>query len=80
MHLGYYRAAGGTAVVVSDSTGWSGRLGALEATRDSLTGRVVVRVDSSALRPPPRPADARGGAASAALRAALPLHSGTFVP
>ena len=59
MHLGYYRAAGGTAVLVSDQRGWWGRLGALEAIRDSLTGRVVVQVDSAALRPPARPVDAR---------------------
>ncbi|HYC32196.1 MAG TPA: serine/threonine-protein kinase [Gemmatimonadales bacterium] len=83
MHLGYYRAAGGTAVLVSDSRGWSGRLGALEATRDSATGRVAVQVDSAALRPPEQPADRRRRAgtagtvsAAAAARAAFPSRNG----
>jgi hypothetical protein len=56
MHLGYYRAAGGTAVLLADSAGWSARVGALEAVRDSVTGTARVRVDSATLRPPPRPA------------------------
>jgi hypothetical protein len=70
VHLGYYRAAGGTAVLVSDSTGWSGRLGALEARRDSLTGRVVVQVDSATLRPPSRPARSPRAAGAGRSRAA----------
>ncbi len=54
LHLGYYRAAGATAVLLSDSAGWSARVGALEAVRDSVTGVASVRVDSATLRPPRR--------------------------
>jgi hypothetical protein len=59
MHLGYYRAAGATAVLLSDSAGWTARLGALETLRDSVTGVAAARVDSASLRPPPRPAPNR---------------------
>jgi hypothetical protein len=52
MGLGYYPATGGSAVLVTDSAGWSGRIGALEAIRDSVTGLAAVRVDSATLRPP----------------------------
>jgi hypothetical protein len=55
MHLGYFRAAGGTAVLLADSAGWSGRVGALETVRDSVTGVAPVRADSATLRPPRRP-------------------------
>ena len=56
LHLGYYPAAGGTAVLLADSAGWSGRVGALETLRDSVTGAAPVRVDSGSLRPPRAPA------------------------
>ena len=79
LHLGYYRAAGGTAVLVSDRAGWSARLGALEATRDSVTGRVAVLVDSAALRPPPRPHRVRRRAA-APRQARRSLRSHRFSP
>jgi hypothetical protein len=55
MHLGYYRTAGGTAVLLADSAGWTGRVGALETVRDSVTGVAPVRADSATLRPPRRP-------------------------
>lgn len=54
LHLGYYPAAGATAVLLSDSAGWTVRLGALEATRDSVSGTVLLSVDSTELRPPGR--------------------------
>ena len=60
MHLGYYRAAGGTAVLLADSAGWTGRVGALETVRDSVSGVAPVRADSGSLRPPRRP-EAPGG-------------------
>jgi hypothetical protein len=75
MNLGYYRAAGGTAVLVSDTAGWSARLGALEAMRDSLTGLATLEVDSTMLRPPsPRAPHGRAAPAPAArpLQAVLP--------
>ncbi|HEX6105404.1 MAG TPA: serine/threonine-protein kinase [Gemmatimonadales bacterium] len=59
MHLGYYRAAGGSAVLLADAAGWTGRLGALEAARDSVTGVVPLQVDSTMLRPPARPRRSR---------------------
>ncbi len=81
LHLGYYRAAGGTAVLVSDRAGWSGRLGALEATRDSVTGRVPVLVDSAALRPPSRPRRSRRARRRAAApRAASPSAGALPIP
>ena len=55
MHLGYYPAAGATAVLLADRAGHTVRLGALEASRDSLSGVAALRVDSATLRGPPPP-------------------------
>jgi hypothetical protein len=54
LHLGYYPAAGATAVLLADSAGWTARLGALEASRDSLSGVAALVVDSAVLRAPAR--------------------------
>ena len=87
MSLGYYPATGGSAVLVTDSAGWSGRIGALEAIRDSVTGLAAVPVDSATLRPPhpePRRQVSRGRRALRAARHVLgprsPLPVRVIVP
>ncbi|HUF34981.1 MAG TPA: serine/threonine-protein kinase [Gemmatimonadales bacterium] len=80
MHLGYYRAAGGTAVLVSDAAGWTARLGALEAERDSVTGAVALRVDSATLRPPRRPAPPSSRGPQRRSSTATPNPLSTFLP
>jgi hypothetical protein len=65
--LGYYPLAESSAVLVGDAGGWSVRLDSLEELRNPVTGSVVLRVDSSALHPPPAsPARSRRAAAGPA--------------
>jgi tRNA A-37 threonylcarbamoyl transferase component Bud32 len=54
LRLGYYRYTDRTAVRVTDPSGWSARFTDFAARRDSVSGAVVVQVERSDLRPPPR--------------------------
>jgi hypothetical protein len=52
LRLGYYRYSDATGLRVTDSRGWSARLGDLGTRRDPESGAVVVRVSRGDLQPP----------------------------
>jgi hypothetical protein len=54
LRLGYYRYTDRTALRVTDAAGWSARFTDFAARRDSVSGAVVVQVERTDLRPPPR--------------------------
>jgi tRNA A-37 threonylcarbamoyl transferase component Bud32 len=54
LRLGYYRYSDHTALRVTDPAGWSARFTDFAGRRDSASGAVVVRVERTDLRPPPR--------------------------
>jgi hypothetical protein len=53
LRLGYYRYTDRSGLRVTDTRGWSARLGDLGDRRDPVSGQVVVRVRRADLRPPP---------------------------
>jgi tRNA A-37 threonylcarbamoyl transferase component Bud32 len=54
LRLGYYRYSDRTALRVTDPAGWTARFTNFAARRDSASGAVVVEVERTDLRPPPR--------------------------
>ena len=78
LRLGYYRYTERTALRVTDPRGWSARLTGFGSRRDPASGEVVLRVQRTDLRPPPRSTPRRTEPASAGAEPRNPL--GSFLP
>jgi tRNA A-37 threonylcarbamoyl transferase component Bud32 len=78
LRLGYYRFPERSALRVSDGSGRSARFTGFAARRDPESGAVVVRVEKSDLRPPPRATPRRSKPARKSEAPRNPLES--FLP